>query len=305
MTAYLGRRLFQSIFVLIGLVTAVFLVTQGLGDPARLMLPPEASVEAYQELRQAMGYDDPILVQFIRFVSRAAIGDFGLSVWQHVPVMPLVMGRLPATLILAFVTVALSILVAIPVGMLSATRPGSLADRVTTVLSLAGVCVPGFWLALMLILFFAVTLKWFPTSGYGEPKFLVLPVLTLLPLLVGNISQVVRCTMLDEIQRAYVVTARAKGLPERKVVYYHALKNVAIPVITQAGGNLLGLLNGTVIVETIFAWPGLGLLTIEAINNRDLPLLQGCVVVYAFMVIAVNILVDILYAAVDPRVRFQ
>jgi len=305
MTAYLGRRLFQSVFVLLGLVTAVFLVTQGLGDPARLMVPPEAPVDVYLQMRHSMGYDDPLAVQYTRFLSRAVVGDFGLSLWQHMPVVKLVFWRLPATLLLAFITVTLAIVIGIPVGMLSAVRPGSLADRATIVVSLAGVCIPGFWLALMLILVFAVHLRWAPTSGYGQPKHLVLPVLTLMMPLMGSMAQLVRCTMIEEIKRAYVITARAKGLAESTVLYRHTLKNVAIPVITQAAGNLLGLLNGTVIAETIFAWPGLGLLTIEAINNRDLPLLQGAVIVYATMVIAINLLVDLLYAMVDPRVRFK
>lgn len=304
MTTYLARRLFQSVFILAGLITVVFFITQVLGDPVRLMLPQEAPLEIVEEMRNAMGYDDPLLVQFARFVGRAAIGDFGVSVWQNVPVLPLVLGRLPATVLLAFVTITMAVLVAIPVGVLSAVRPGSLADRLTTVASLTGICVPVFWLALILILVFAVTLRWFPTSGYGGWNYLILPVLTLVVRSIGRIAQLVRSSMLEEMSQPYVTTARAKGLPESRVIYLHALKNAAIPVITLIAGDLLGLLNGTIVVETIFAWPGLGTLTIEAILNRDLPLLQGTVAVYAIMVVGMNLLVDLLYAFVDPRVRF-
>jgi peptide/nickel transport system permease protein len=245
-----------------------------------------------------------LLVQYGRFVGGALTGDFGDSVWQRVPVWPLVLSRLPATALLAFVTVTLAVLVAVPVGTLSAVRPGSLLDRAVTLVSLTGVCVPSFWFALMLILVFAVNLRMFPTSGYGEWKHLALPVLALVVKSSGRIAQVVRTSMIEEMNRGYVSTARAKGLSERTVTYYHALKNAAIPIITLTSGELISLLDGTVVIEWIFAWPGLGLLAIDAISQRDLPLVQGAVVLYASMVVVMNLLVDLLYARIDPRVRF-
>lgn len=305
MTKYLIQRLLQSLLVIAGLLVVVFFVTHALGDPAQLMIPEDAPEELYLEMRAAMGYDDPILVQFGRFFGRAIIGDFGVSIWQRVPVFDLVLDRLPATLLLAFVTTVMVVIVAIPLGTITALKPSSPLDRVATIFSLAGVCVPPFWLALMLILVVAVQLRLLPTSGYGAPKYLILPILALMWRPVGHIAQITRTSLHDIMSRPYVLVARAKGLGEWRVVYSHALKNAAIPVITLASGALAGLLNGSTIIESIFAWPGLGLLTVDAIRNRDLPLLQGAVVVVATMTVLLNLLVDILYAAVDPRVRFD
>ncbi len=276
-----------------------------LGDPARLMLRPEASEEQYRALREQFGLDDPILVQFGRFIGDLARGDVGDSLWQRVPAMPIVLDRLPATLYLTSVTLAVAIPLALMLGIISAIRPRSIPDRIVTVVSLAGVCTADFWLGLMLILFFAVELGWVPTSGYGGLSFVILPAATLAVRPMGRISQVVRSAMLDEMSRPYIITARAKGLRERIVVMSHTLKNAAIPIVTLMGDEAAALLNGAVVIETLFGWPGVGILLIQAIEKRDLPLIEASVIVIAIMIISVNLLVDIIYTLIDPRVRYQ
>ncbi len=220
---------------MLGLVVAVFFVTHLLGDPARLMLRPEATAEQVQALREELGLTDPILVQFSRYMGNLLQGDFGESLWQRVPAMPIVLDRLPATLYLAGVTLAVAVPLAITLGIISALRPRSFADRVVTVVSLAGVSTADFWLGLMLILVFAVQLGWLPTSGYGGLSFVILPAAALAVRPIGRISQVVRSAMLDQMNQGYVTTARAKGLGERVVVFYHTLKNASIPIVTLTG----------------------------------------------------------------------
>lgn len=303
MTTYIVRRIWQAIVVLMTLLTVVFLVTQGLGDPARLMLPELASEQQYQELRRSMGFDDPLLTQYGRFMSRAIRGDFGNSVWQRTDAMELILDRLPATLLLAGVTTTVAILIALPLGVISALAPGSWADRLSTVFSLAGICIPNFWLALTLILLLSVHFKLLPTSGFGEPKHLILPVLALVWQPIGRLAQIARTSMLDEMGQLYVVAAQAKGLDLYTVIVRHVFRNAAIPVLTLASAILAAFINGSTIVETIFAWPGVGKLMIDAIQNRDLALLQGTVFIVATLTVVLNLLVDMTYAAVDPRAR--
>jgi peptide/nickel transport system permease protein len=285
-------------------VVAVFFVTHLLGDPARLMLRPEATEEQVQQLRESLGLNDPLLVQFGRFMGDLVRGDIGNSLWQRVPAMPIVIGRLPATLYLAGVTLALAIPLALALGIVSAIKPRSLADRVVTVVSLAGVSTADFWLGLMLILFFAVELGWLPTSGYGGINFVVLPAAALAVRPIGRVSQVVRSAMLEEMSKPYVTTARAKGLGERIVIISHTLKNAAIPILTMMGDEAAALLNGAVVIETLFGWPGVGILLIQAIEKRDLPLIEATVIVIAVMIVSVNLLVDLVYTLIDPRVRY-
>ena len=294
----------HSILILLGLVVAVFFVTHLLGDPARLMLRAEATDEQVAALRAQLGLDDPILVQFGRYMGDLFQGDFGDSVWQKVPAMPIVLDRLPATLYLAGVTLGVAIPLAVVLGIISAVRPRSLADRLVTVFALAGVSTADFWLGLMLILFFAVELGWVPTSGYGGLDFVILPAAALAVRPIGRISQVVRTAMLDEMSRGYVTTARAKGLKERVVVVRHTLKNAAIPILTLMGDEAASLLNGAVVIETLFGWPGVGILLIQAIENRDLPLIEATAITIAIMVVGINLLVDLTYSFIDPRVRY-
>ncbi len=286
-------------------MAVVFLVGHMIGDPAALMLSPEAPREVYVALRKSLGLDDPIHVQFLRFAGHIVRGDFGKSIWQEVPALPVVLGRLPATFYLTAVTMLAAIPLAVLMGTLSAARPRSLADRAVTVLSLSGVCIASFWLGLMLILLFAVNLRWLPTSGYGNFRYVVLPAFTLAVAPLGRIAQVTRSSLLEEIGKQYIGTARSKGLSEGRILFSHALKNAAIPIITLCGDQTAVLLNGAVVVETVFGWPGAGFLLIQSIQRRDLPLIEAAVFVGASMVIVVNLLVDLCYAYLDPRVRYK
>jgi peptide/nickel transport system permease protein len=302
---YLIRRLTHSIFILLGLIVAVFFVTHLLGDPARLMLRPEATEEQVQALRDQLGLNDPLYQQFGRFIRGVVKGDFGESLWQRVPAMDIVLDRIPATLYLAGVTLGVAIPIAVILGIISALRPRSLVDRIVTVVALTGVSTADFWLGLMLILLFAVELSWLPTSGYGGINFVILPAAALALRPIGRISQVVRSAMLDEMNKAYVTTARAKGLGERIVILSHTLKNAAIPILTMMGDEAASLLNGVVVIETVFGWPGIGILLIQAIENRDLPLIEASVIVIAVMIVTVNLLVDLTYSIIDPRIRYE
>ncbi|MDQ3442312.1 MAG: ABC transporter permease [Chloroflexota bacterium] len=282
----------------------VFFVTHMLGDPARLMLRPEATEEQVQALRDTLGLNDPIHVQFGRYMGNLLQGDFGDSIWQRVPALPIVLDRIPATLYLAGVTLLLSVPLAILLGIVSAVRPRSVADRLVTVFSLGGVSTADFWLGLMLILLFAVQLRWLPTSGYGGLDYVILPAVALAVRPMGRISQVVRSAMLDEMSKPYMVTARSKGLKERVVVFRHALKNAFIPVVTLAGDEASVILNGAVVIETLFGWPGVGVLLIQAIERRDLPLIEASVMTIAVMIVTANLIVDLAYTLLDPRVRY-
>ncbi len=290
--------------MLLGLLVVVFFVTHLIGDPVSLMLRPEATEEQRQALRERLGLDDPVLVQFGRFMGGAVRGDFGESIWQRVPALPIVLDRLPATIYLAGATLLLAVPLAILLGIVSAIRPGSIVDRIVTVVSLGGVSTAEFWLGLMLILLFAVRLGWLPTSGYGGIQYVLLPAFALAVRPLGRISQVVRSAMLDQFSQPYVTTARAKGLSERVVVYLHTLKNAAIPIATLVGDEAASLLNGAVVIETVFGWPGVGILLIQAIERRDLPLIEASVIVIAVMIVTVNLLVDLTYSFMDPRVRY-
>lgn len=299
------RRLFHSVIVLLGLVVAVFFFTHMLGDPARLMLRPEATPEQVEAVRERLGLNDPLPEQFLRFMGGAIRGDFGDSIWQRAPALPIMLERLPNTLYLAGVTILVALPLAALLGIVSALRPGSIVDRSSTVVALAGVSIADFWLGLMLILFFAVNLGWLPTSGFGGPEYVILPALALMVRPLGRISQVIRSSMLDQLGQPYVTTARSKGLSERVVVTLHAMKNAAIPALTLIGDETAALLNGAVVIETVFGWPGIGLLLIQAIERRDLPLIEACVFAIAVMIIVANLLVDLAYTFFDPRIRYS
>ena len=298
------RRFVHSLLVLLGLVVVVFFVTHSLGDPARLMLRPEATEEQVQALRESLGLNDPLLVQFGRYMGNLARGDFGESIWQRVPALPVVLDRIPATLYLAGVTLALALPLAVILGIASAIWPRSVVDRIVTLVSLTGVSTADFWLGLMLILVFAVRLTWLPTSGFGGVEYVILPALALAFRPLGRVSQVVRSAMLDEMRKNYVTTARAKGLRERGVILFHTLKNAAIPIITLSGDEAAALLNGAVVIETLFGWPGVGVLLIQAIERRDLPVIEASVITIAVMIVTVNLIVDLVYARIDPRIQY-
>jgi len=304
MAAYLIRRLLQSILVIVGVSMIVFVVTRAIGDPARMMLPLEATEEQVEAFRDKMGFNDPLWVQFWNWGKNAIRGDFGDSLWQRTDAMHLVLERMPATLLLCSTAIVIAVAVSLPLGILAALRPRSWLDKVTTSFSLIGVCIPDFWLGLMMILVFAVALRLFFTSGYGTWRHLALPAIALAARPWGRITQIVRSSMMDEMHRTYMMTARAKGLTERNVIMSHALKNASIPIVTLAAWELTRMLAGyTIVVETVFAWPGFGQLAMQAIERRDLTLIQANVFVVALMIVVLNIAIDLIYAALDPRVR--
>jgi peptide/nickel transport system permease protein len=282
----------------------VFFVGHMVGDPARLMLPPDAKPESVEKLREDLGLNDPLGEQFGRFIGGALRGDFGDSYWQKAPALPLALERLPATLLLAGVVILIAVPVAILLGSIAALRPRSVIDHMVNFLSLGAVSIVDFWLALMLILLFAVKLGWFATSGYGGFRYIMLPVIALAIAPLGRIAQITRSTVLDELSKPYVKMARAKGMPERRVTLTHALKNAFIPIITMSGAALITLLNGAVVIETVFAWPGVGLLLILAVQRRDLPLIEATIFIVGIMVIVVNLVVDLSYAYLNPRIRY-
>ncbi len=298
------RRFAHSLVILLSLVIVVFFVTHMLGDPARLMLRPEATEEQVQALRDTLGLNDPLHIQFGRYMTNLFQGDFGESIWQRVPALPIVLDRIPATLYLAGVTLLIAFPLALILGIISAVRPRSVADRLVTIVSLGRVSTADFWLGLMLILLFAVQLSWVPTSGYGGLQYVTLPALALAMRPMGRIGQVVRSAMIDEMSKPYMTTARAKGLSERTVVFSHALKNGFVPVLTLAGDEASVMLNGAVVIETLFGWPGVGILLIQAIERRDLPLIEASVITIAVMIVTVNLFVDLMYSLLDPRVRY-
>ncbi|MCY3904209.1 MAG: ABC transporter permease [Caldilineaceae bacterium] len=304
MARYVARRLVQSLFVLVVVLTLVFFAGRVIGNPAVLILGPEARADDVKTLEKRFGYDQPPLVQFGRYARGVLSGDFGNSWWQLRPALPMALERLPATLKLAGVTMLFALPLAMLLGSLAAWRPGSPVDKAVNVISLTGASAVDFWIGLMLILLFAVQLRLLPTSGSGSLKFIILPALTLSLRPLGRVAQVTRSAMLDQLSRPYIKTARAKGFKERRIVLGQALKNAFIPIITLSGDEAISTLNGAVVVETVFAWPGLGLLIVSAVTNRDLPLIEALVFVVAVMIIVTNLLVDLTYSYLDPKVRF-
>ncbi len=304
MARYVARRLVQSLFVLVIVLTLVFFAGRVIGNPAVLILGPEARADDVKTLEKRFGYDQPPLVQFGRYARGVLSGDFGNSWWQLRPALPMALERLPATLKLAGVTMLFALPLAMLLGSLAAWRPGSPVDKAVNVISLTGASAVDFWIGLMLILLFAVQLRLLPTSGSGSLKFIILPALTLSLRPLGRVAQVTRSAMLDQLSKPYIKTARAKGFRERKIVLGQALKNAFIPIITLSGDEAISTLNGAVVVETVFAWPGLGLLIVSAVTNRDLPLIEALVFVVAVMIIVTNLLVDLTYSYLDPKVRF-
>jgi peptide/nickel transport system permease protein len=294
----------QSAFVIFGVACVTFLVLRLVpGDPARLMVPPGTSEKVVDSLRKELGTDQPLIVQFGRFLGGLLQGDLGESFRQGRPVLELVLDALPATLALASTTMLTAVLVAVPLGIAAAYRSGGILDRVILIFSLAGQSVPNFWLGVMLVLVFAIRLQWFPAIGMGGPRSIVLPTLTLALILIAILVRTVRQSMLEALNEDYVRTARAKGMPETKVVLVHALKNAAIPLVTILGLQVGFVLGGAFVVELIFDWPGVGLLALEAIRTRDFPVVQGVVILVAAVFTFANLAVDIAYAYLNPRVR--
>jgi ABC-type dipeptide/oligopeptide/nickel transport system permease component len=305
MRVYLLRRLLQSLLVLLGVSFVVFAILFLTGDPALVLLPPEASVEDVARLRQEMGFDDPFLVQYGRFLGGALRGDFGQSIRHGEPAFDLVMERMPATFELSGAALALALCLAIPAGIISAVRRNSVLDYISTVVALLGQSMPTFWLGIMLILLFSVQLNLLPSSGRGDWEHLLLPAVTLGLFTTARITRLTRSGMLEVLSQDYIRTARAKGVANPPVVWKHALKNAAIPIVTIVGIELGTLLGGSVITETIFAWPGVGRLSVQAIYNRDYPVVQAAVFTLSATFVLVNLVVDVLYTYLDPRIRLR
>jgi peptide/nickel transport system permease protein len=303
-TVYIFRRLWQGLIVLVGASLIVFLITSLFADPAKLMLPIASSQVEYENLKAKLGFYDPIYIRLLRFVWGAVRLDFGKSLWQGVPAIQLVLERLWATTLLSVSAIGIATIIGVPFGTFAALKPRSSLDRFCTVSSLTGVSVADFWLGLMLILLFAVNLKLLPTSGYGA-KELILPAITLAARPIGRIALVTRSAMLDELNRPYVTTARSKGLFEGKVVFVHALKNASLTVVTLCGYEIGRIFAGyAVIVETVFGWPGIGQLAVQSITKDDLPVVQAVVFIAAIIVVILNIVIDLCYAFLDPRIRY-
>lgn len=271
----------------------------------QLMLPGDASEKEVEELREQLGFNDPLYVQYARFASKAIQGDFGESLYYHVPVIELVIERLPASLELAVAAMLFALVLAIPIGIISAVKRGSFIDMGSMLGALLGLSMPHFWLGIMLMLFFSVHLGWLPTSGRGTIAQLIMPAVSLGLSLMAMFARLTRSVMLEVLSLDYIRTARAKGLKEQVVIAKHALKNALIPLVTVAGMQFGFLIGGTVIIETVFGWPGLGRLVVQAIFSRDYPLVQAIVFVLSLLFVGMNLLVDILYVYLDPQISYS
>ena len=305
MKVYLLRRLLQSLLVLFGVSCVVFFILYLTGDPALVLLPPDASAEDVIRFREVMGFNDPFIVQYGRFLAGALRGNFGQSIRHGEPAFDLVLERMPATFELAGAGLLIALCLAIPAGIISAVRRNTLADYVATVVALLGQSMPTFWLGIMLILVFSVQFNLLPSSGRGGLQHLILPAVTLGLFTTARITRLTRSGMLEVLNQDYIRTARAKGVSNQPVVWKHALKNAAIPIVTIVGIELGTLLGGSVITETIFAWPGVGRLSVQAINNRDYPVVQAAVFLLATTFVLVNLFVDVIYTYLDPRIRLR
>ena len=300
---FLIYRLLRLLIALWCVVTVVFVVMRLSGDPVPLLLPPDAPIAEMERLRHDMGLDRPIYVQYGVFINQAVQGDFGRSIHFRTSAMQVVWERVPATLELAFVSFVCAIVVAIPAGVVSAIRRGSVYDNIVMGVALVGQAAPTFYIGIMLILVFSLRLNLFPTSGRGGWQNLVLPGVTLGAFAMASIARITRSAVLEIMRADYIRTARAKGLPEFWTLVKHIMRNAAIPIVTIVGLQLGNLLGGAVVTETIFSWPGIGRLAIQSIYNRDYPIVQSCVFITAAMFVILNLLVDVAYGILDPRIR--
>ena len=306
MLRYVTKRILVTIPVLIGVTLIIFtLMYFTKGDPARMILGDMATEEEVQELREEMGLNDPFLVRYANYLVGLCHGDLGTSYVTGLPVTQEIMARLPVTARIAALSCAFSVLIGIPVGILSAVKQYSIADNIVTVLALLGITIPSFWLAMMLILLFSVKLNWLPASGLYGWKYYILPVISVSAVSVATITRMTRSSMLEVIRQDFIRTARAKGQTEGKIITHHALKNALIPIITIIGIQFASGLAGAVVNEQVFAIPGIGKMMVDAIKARNYPVVQGGVLVIAVLCSLLNLIVDLLYAFVDPRIATQ
>ncbi|MEM8564221.1 MAG: ABC transporter permease [Pseudomonadota bacterium] len=318
LSRYVLKRVANSLILLFAVMTMVFFANRQIGDPARMILGNAASEEAVLALRVQMGLEDPLSVQYARFISGLVTGDlgqtfrFGLSnsmgqggEVNTMATLPLALERLPATLFLAGATIFLAVIVALPLGIFASVYPRSSPDQIISVFSLAGVSIVEYWFALLLVLVFAVQLAWLPTSGYGSFAHVILPAVALSLRPMGRITQIARSSILDEMSKPYITSAMGRGISMRRIAIVHALKNAAIPIVTTIGDETINVVTGVIIIETIFGWPGIGALTVNALSIRDVPLVEATVFLLVLMVLTINLLVDIIYIFLNPQMRFE
>ncbi len=311
MGVYIVRRLLQTIPVILGVTALVYFILFQTGDPTFLMVSTDASREEVERIRRELGFDQPWYIQYLQFLGRAVRGDFGVSLRQGQPVFNIILERYPATLELTFAAMFIALVLALPLGVISATRRNSVFDNLAMAFALVGQSTPVFFLGIILLFVFGGLLGWFPIGGRGrgelgdELRHLILPAITLGTFSVARNARLVRSTLLEVLGQDYIRTARAKGLAERVVIWQHALKNALIPVVTLVGLEFGTLLGGAVITETVFAWPGVGSLVIRAIGQKDFPVVVGTVTVLSISFVLINLIVDLLYGYLDPRVRYR
>jgi ABC-type dipeptide/oligopeptide/nickel transport system permease component len=305
MQRYILKRIFQSLLTLLVLSMIVFFMVRLTGDPVMLMLPDDASYEDVMQLRNALGLDRPLPVQYWMFLSSAVQGDFGRSIKGQVPVLDLILERFPNSIKLGLVSLVITITLAFPLGVMAAVKKGTAIDTIANMIAVLGQSLPQFWVGIVLIQIFAVQLRWLPVAGTGSLWHYILPGFTLGWFLVAGIMRLLRSSMLDVLDSEFVKLARIKGVSPRGVVWKHALKNAFMPVLTFAAIYLAILITGAILVETVFAWPGLGQLIYQGIVYRDFPVIQAVVLLTALIVVAVNFMVDIAYAYLDPRIRLH
>lgn len=304
MQRYFISRLVQSVLLLFGVLLLVFIMVRVTGDPAALMMPREASPETVEAFREKMGFNDPTLVQFGRFISKAVTGDFGNSLHFKTPALPMVMDRLPATVQLALTGLIFAVVVGIPIGLVGGFNPGSAIDNMGRLLALLGQSIPNFWLALIMILYFAVRLRWFPSFGRDELKSVIMPAFVLGLPVMGQMVRLTRSAVLEIRGEDFIRTAHSKGLMPSTIYIKHVLRNVAIPLVSVIGIQFGYMLGGSIYIEYIFSWPGMGQLLQQSIGWRDFPLVQALAVFTSAIVLMINLLTDMAYAVIDPRIRY-
>lgn len=302
MAKYISKRLLQAIFVLLGVSLVAFIILHLSGDPLSLLISSGATPEQEAAIRTKMGLDDPLYIQYFRFLAQILHGDFGESLYYKQSTLSLIMNRLPATIQLTFAGILVATVIGIPLGIIAATKKGSVVDSVVRIIAICGQAIPSFWLGLMMILIFSVKLKWLPTSGRGTFAQMIMPAITVGLFSMASVCRLTRSTMIETLKTDYIRTAKAKGLHKARIIVVHALRNSLLPVVTTIGMEIGHLLGGTLLTETIFSWPGIGSLAVQAITNRDYPLVQTAVLITAFMFVIVNLIVDLLYAVIDPRI---
>ncbi len=305
MKRYLAHQCIQLLVVCLGISVITFLLLHLKGDPVVLLLPLDAGKEEMERFRHLMGFDQPVLVQYLRFLTGALRGDFGDSLYMKKSAFALVVERMPATLLLTFAGLIISLVIAIPLGIVSAMKRYSVVDNLCTMFAVGGQAMPIFWLGIMLIIVFSVKFHWLPASGFGTWTHLVLPATTLGLFLAPLTMRLVRSGMLEVLSQDYVRTARAKGVSEPDVLLKHAFRNVAIPVVTVIGLQFGQLLGGAIVTETVYAWPGVATFTVTAIRNSDFPVVQASVFLLALCIVVVNLMVDLIVGMIDPRIRLE